>query len=43
VTLQPQARPHPVYPVFSVLAGCKADVLVTGEMSHHEVLDFVHK
>lgn len=27
----------------SVLGGCKANVLVTGEMSHHEVLDFVHK
>jgi len=27
----------------SVLGGCKADLLVTGEMSHHEVLDFVHK
>ena len=27
----------------SVLRGCKADLLVTGEMSHHEVLDFVHK
>lgn len=27
----------------SVLAGARADLLVTGEMSHHEVLDFVHK
>ena len=27
----------------SVLGGCRADLLVTGEMSHHEVLDFVHK
>ena len=27
----------------SVLRGCRADLLVTGEMSHHEVLDFVHK
>ena len=27
----------------SVLRGCHADLLVTGEMSHHEVLDFVHK
>ena len=26
-----------------VLGGCRADLLVTGEMSHHEVLDFVHK
>ena len=25
----------------SVLAGVKADLIVTGEMSHHEVLDFV--
>ena len=27
----------------SVLAGVKADLIITGEMSHHEVLDFVHK
>ena len=27
----------------SVLRGCRADLLLTGEMSHHEVLDFVHK
>merc|ERR1712098_750612 len=27
----------------SVLGGVKADLVVTGEMSHHEVLDFVHK
>ena len=27
----------------SVLGGVKADLIVTGEMSHHEVLDFVHK
>jgi putative NIF3 family GTP cyclohydrolase 1 type 2 len=26
-----------------VLAGCRADLLLTGEMGHHEVLDFVHK
>ena len=26
----------------SVLAGCKADLWITGEMSHHEVLDAVH-
>jgi len=28
---------------YSALANCKADVVVTGEMSHHEVLDFVHR
>eukprot|EP00092_Neocalanus_flemingeri_P027741 GFUD01030113.1.p1 GENE.GFUD01030113.1~~GFUD01030113.1.p1 ORF type:complete len:367 (-),score=97.87 GFUD01030113.1:62-1162(-) len=27
----------------SVLAGVRADLVITGEMSHHEVLDFVHK
>merc|ERR1740129_2554415 len=27
----------------SVLGGARADLLVTGEMSHHEVLDIVHK
>ena len=27
----------------SVLSGCTADVLITGEMSHHEVLDAIHK
>ncbi len=27
----------------SVLAGCKADLWITGEMSHHEVLDAVHQ
>lgn len=27
----------------SLLSGVRADLLVTGEMSHHEVLDFVHK
>lgn len=27
----------------SVLAGKRADLILTGEMSHHEVLDFVHK
>lgn len=27
----------------SVLAKCPADVVITGEMSHHEVLDFVHR
>ena len=27
----------------SVLGGVKADLVITGEMSHHEVLDFVHK
>ena len=27
----------------SVLAGAKADLILTGEMSHHEVLDFVHR
>jgi len=27
----------------SVLAGVNADMVITGEMSHHEVLDFVHK
>ncbi|XP_054155202.1 NIF3-like protein 1 isoform X2 [Oppia nitens] len=26
----------------SVLRGCKADVWITGEMSHHEVLDAIH-
>ena len=26
----------------SVLAGCQADLWITGEMSHHEVLDAVH-
>ena len=26
----------------SVLAGCAADLWITGEMSHHEVLDAVH-
>ena len=26
----------------SVLAGCPADLWITGEMSHHEVLDAVH-
>ena len=26
----------------SVLSGCKADVFITGEMSHHEVLDAIH-
>lgn len=26
----------------SVLSGCRADVWLTGEMSHHEVLDAVH-
>ncbi|CAG2110411.1 unnamed protein product, partial [Medioppia subpectinata] len=26
----------------SVLANCKADVWITGEMSHHEVLDAIH-
>ena len=26
----------------SVLAGCSADLWITGEMSHHEVLDAVH-
>ena len=24
------------------MAGCKADLWITGEMSHHEVLDAVH-
>jgi len=27
----------------SVLAGVSANLVITGEMSHHEVLDFVHK
>jgi len=27
----------------SVLVNVKADLIVTGEMSHHEVLDFVHR
>ncbi len=27
----------------SVLCGSKADVFITGEMSHHEVLDAMHK
>ena len=27
----------------SVLAGVKADLILTGEMSHHEILDFVHR
>jgi len=27
----------------SVLGGVKADLILTGEMSHHEVLDFVHR
>ena len=26
----------------SVLVGCSADLWITGEMSHHEVLDAVH-
>ena len=26
----------------SVLKNCKADIWITGEMSHHEVLDAVH-
>ncbi|XP_023339560.1 NIF3-like protein 1 [Eurytemora carolleeae] len=27
----------------SVLGGVRADLILTGEMSHHEVLDFVHR
>jgi dinuclear metal center YbgI/SA1388 family protein len=27
----------------SVLGGVKADLILTGEMSHHEILDFVHR
>ena len=27
----------------SVLAGVQANLILTGEMSHHEVLDFVHR
>ena len=26
----------------SLLRGCKADLWITGELSHHEVLDAVH-
>ena len=26
----------------SVLKNCKADVWITGEMSHHEILDAIH-
>ena len=26
----------------SVLAGCKADLWITGELSHHELLDAIH-
>ena len=27
----------------SVLSGCQADLWITGEMSHHEVLDVIHR
>ena len=27
----------------SVLAAAQVDLILTGEMSHHEVLDFVHR